>query len=65
MLFSKVDDSDHKPHFTSIITPLPVKSYYGLLTITAVNVNNKFKVFIRPPCLLRHFGFTIVRITNN
>jgi hypothetical protein len=45
LLVNKVDDTDPKPHFTSIITPLPVKSYYGLLTISAVNVNNIFQVF--------------------
>jgi len=47
LLVNQVDDSDPKPHFTSIIAPLPVKSYYGLLTITTVNVNNTFSI-LRP-----------------
>jgi len=56
LLVNKVHDSDPKPHFTSIIAPLPVKSYYGLLTIPAVNVNNIFKVFNskQSSTLLRH-----------
>lgn len=60
LLVNKVDDSEPKPHFTSIIAPLPVKSYYRLVTITAVNVNNTFKVFNSPPYHTRHFGFKIV-----
>jgi hypothetical protein len=57
---NKVDDSEPKQHFTSIIAPLPVKSYYGLVTITAVNVTNTFKGFNSTPYHTRHFGFKIV-----
>ena len=65
LLVNKVDDTDPQ-HFTSIITPLPVKSYYGLLTISAVNVNNTFQVFnskqskhTPPKCHLRHFAYIL------
>jgi hypothetical protein len=64
LLVNKVDDSDSKPHFTSIIAPLLVHSYYGLVTITAVNVNNTFKVWNSPPYRTRHFGFKLVRFKD-
>jgi len=64
LLVNKVDDSDSKPHLTSIIAPLPVKSYYGLLTISAVNVNNIFKVFNskQSSTLLHHLTHAILHI---
>jgi hypothetical protein len=64
LLVNKVEASDPKPHFTSIIAPLPVKSYYGLLTISAVNVHNIFKVSNseQSSTLLRHVTYAILHI---
>jgi hypothetical protein len=64
LLVNKVDDSDPKPHFTSIIAPLPVKSYYGLLTISAVDVHNMFKVFNPQQSYTqrRHVAYAILHI---
>lgn len=45
LLVNKLDDSDPKPHFTSIIAPLHVKPYNGLLNTVAVCLNNTFKIF--------------------
>jgi hypothetical protein len=62
LLVNKIDDSDHKPHFTSIIAPLPVKSY-GLLTITAVNIKHlKFSVSKQSCPFLRHVTNAILDI---